>query len=217
MMTAHTQAVLIRARMGVLLGAASLALLAGCASEPPAPGGAAATPAAPVLASQSAAYSALPARPAVAVASAAPVPTLAQVEAGLADAATASGVQLSNLPSGGLLLRASGEVAFGSTKATASPRFKTFLQALAHQLQAHPEVMTSITGHTDSVGGAKGNERLSLARARAVQHELVSQGVAVGRLVADGKGAREPIAGNDRAEGRTANRRVDIVLANDAN
>jgi outer membrane protein OmpA-like peptidoglycan-associated protein len=141
------------------------------------------------------------------------VSPLAQVEAGLSAAAASSGVQVSSLADGGLQLRATGDAAFGSAKATLSPRFTAFLQALARELQAHPELTASITGHTDSQGGAKANERLSTARARATQHQLLSQGVVASRVTAEGKGAREPIAGNDSAEGRAANRRVDIVLA----
>jgi outer membrane protein OmpA-like peptidoglycan-associated protein len=203
-----------RARAATLLGAGALALLAGCASEAPvvvAP----AAPVPPVLASQTAGYSVSAARPTVATAAPAPKSPWAQLEADLTAAAQTSGVQMESQAGGGLLLRAGGDAAFGSGKAQLSPGFKAFLQELARQMQAQPGLKASISGHTDSVGSAKANERLSAARARAVQHELATQGVAAPRLTAEGKGAREAIAGNDSAEGRAANRRVDIVLAAD--
>lgn len=192
---------------------ASMAMLAGCASKATAPPAPSASPVQPALSSPSVAE---PTKPVNEVAPVAPLPVLAQVEASLAASATANGVDLDRQPGERLQVRARGDAAFGSAKASLSPRFKSFLQELARQMQAHPEISATITGHTDSIGNVKGNERLSLARARAVQHELVGQGVGAGRVSAEGKGAREPVAGNDSAEGRGANRRVDIVLGSDA-
>lgn len=202
-------------RVGALVAATGLALLAGCASQSPAPNTDAAAPPPPVLASQSPAYSDLPTRPVATVARTVPASTLAQVASALAGPASENGVQVSTLPAGGLLLRATGDAAFGSAKASLSPRFTAFLQALAHEMQAHGELTADITGHSDSIGNARSNERLSAARANAALHYLTSHGVAAARLVAEGKGQREPIASNDTADGRAANRRVDIQLVSD--
>ena len=65
-------------------------------------------------------------------------------------------------------------------------------------------------GHTDSQGDAAYNQRLSERRAQAVQSYLVSRGVNPARMVAYGQGETQPIASNDTASGRAANRRVEL-------
>jgi chemotaxis protein MotB len=73
-----------------------------------------------------------------------------------------------------------------------------------------------VEGHTDDVpaGGAyPTNWELSTARALAVVRFLQSQGIDPSRLAAAGYGEYRPIAPNDTAEGRSQNRRIEIVLA----
>jgi len=69
-----------------------------------------------------------------------------------------------------------------------------------------------IEGHTDDRGGAKLNQELSQDRADALKQALVKRGVAAKRISAVGKGEAEPVAGNDTEQGRSQNRRVEIVL-----
>lgn len=69
-----------------------------------------------------------------------------------------------------------------------------------------------IEGHTDSRGSANLNQALSQQRAEAVRDALVARGVDASLLVAVGRGSDRPIAGNDTAEGRARNRRVEIIL-----
>ena len=66
-----------------------------------------------------------------------------------------------------------------------------------------------IEGHTDSVGDAEANLRLSLQRAEAVVTYLISRNVASGRLTAAGYGKTRPLPGIPTTDGR--NRRVVIV------
>jgi OmpA-OmpF porin, OOP family len=69
-----------------------------------------------------------------------------------------------------------------------------------------------IDGYTDSVGNASHNADLSKRRAEAVKSVLVSQfNIDAARLTANGFGAGKPVASNDSAEGRAANRRVEFV------
>jgi len=70
-----------------------------------------------------------------------------------------------------------------------------------------------VTGHTDSVGARDYNYRLSEARASSVARYLQSQGVEGARFIVSGQGYDNPIASNDSAAGRQANRRVTIQLA----
>ena len=69
-----------------------------------------------------------------------------------------------------------------------------------------------IEGHTDDRGGAKLNQELSQDRAEALKQALVKRGVASNRITVVGKGESEPVAGNDTEEGRSQNRRVEVVL-----
>ena len=85
-------------------------------------------------------------------------------------------------------------------------------EGLANGLQTYSSLSTKVSGHTDSTGDAQLNDKLSEARANATINRLVSLGVPATRLLAEGKGQREPIASNDSAEGRAANRRVDLLI-----
>jgi outer membrane protein OmpA-like peptidoglycan-associated protein len=69
----------------------------------------------------------------------------------------------------------------------------------------------SIEGHTDNVGAEAANLKLSEARAKTVRDFLESQGVASNRLTFSGKGPADPVASNDTPDGRSQNRRVEIV------
>jgi len=67
-----------------------------------------------------------------------------------------------------------------------------------------------IEGHTDAVGNAVQNERLSELRAESVRDFLVSHGVDPEQLEAVGFGEQRPVADNSTPAGRARNRRVEI-------
>ena len=69
-----------------------------------------------------------------------------------------------------------------------------------------------IEGHTDSKGADKANQKLSLARAKAVHDYFVKQGVKDSKISPTGKGESEPIASNDTEAGRAKNRRIEIHI-----
>ena len=69
-----------------------------------------------------------------------------------------------------------------------------------------------IQGYTDSSGGAAYNKKLSQRRADSVIAYLAGHaGVEKERMLGRGFGKEKPIASNDTAEGRTRNRRVQVV------
>jgi OOP family OmpA-OmpF porin len=70
--------------------------------------------------------------------------------------------------------------------------------------------MVIATGHTDSIGSDRYNQRLSERRAAAVKDYLVSKGIPAAKITTIGKGESQPVATNKTAEGRQKNRRVDI-------
>ncbi|WP_051181760.1 OmpA family protein [Thermithiobacillus tepidarius DSM 3134] len=86
------------------------------------------------------------------------------------------------------------------------------LDNVADVLNRYPESRVTITGHTDSVGDAAFNQRLSQQRAQAVMSYLASRGVASSRMVAQGMGESNPIASNGTEAGRQLNRRVEILI-----
>ena len=67
-----------------------------------------------------------------------------------------------------------------------------------------------VEGHADSSGPDATNERLSLARARAVADYLVSRGLQASRVEARGYAATRPVADNATPEGRARNRRAEV-------
>jgi OOP family OmpA-OmpF porin len=85
------------------------------------------------------------------------------------------------------------------------------IDQIATMLKANAALNVEIAGHTDNVGTADANQKLSEARAAAVAKALVSRGIAAGRLTAKGYGASAPIADNRTEDGRGKNRRVELV------
>lgn len=90
------------------------------------------------------------------------------------------------------------------------------LQPLGTFLKAHPERRAQIEGYTDGTGTAAGNQVLSTQRAEAVLAALLNMGVTRGQLSAQGFGEARPLAGDGTAGGRQMNRRVEIVLPDEA-
>ncbi len=83
---------------------------------------------------------------------------------------------------------------------------------LAAILKAYPDVKLAIDGYTDNTGNADANVALSQSRAEAVKARLVSQGIGGDRISTSGKGAADPVASNDTAEGRASNRRIEATV-----
>lgn len=87
------------------------------------------------------------------------------------------------------------------------------LAALAGYIAAHPGIRVALVGHTDASGALDGNIALSRRRAQSVRTRLIeSYAVPAEQLDAEGAGYLAPIASNQSAEGRAANRRVEAVV-----
>ena len=78
-------------------------------------------------------------------------------------------------------------------------------------LKSNSTLKISIEGHTDNVGDAASNKKLSGDRAKAVMDALITKGIDKTRMSFVGWGQEKPVADNRTEEGRTKNRRVEIV------
>lgn len=101
---------------------------------------------------------------------------------------------------------------FAIGKTSILPGSEQALQELYEWLMEHPTARMLITGHTDNVGSAFANQRLSEGRARAVREDLIRRGISPERIEAVGKGEAEPITSNATEEGRALNRRVEFTI-----
>jgi outer membrane protein OmpA-like peptidoglycan-associated protein len=70
-----------------------------------------------------------------------------------------------------------------------------------------------VAGYSDNLGGQQANLQLSKKRAESVRAFLVKTGVPADSLTAQGYGDARPVASNDTASGRFANRRIEFVEA----
>ncbi|TAH42594.1 MAG: OmpA family protein [Bacteroidetes bacterium] len=86
------------------------------------------------------------------------------------------------------------------------------LEELIKLLNRKPTFRLLIEGHTDNVGSAALNMRLSLSRAEAVKTYLSDRGIDGERIIAKGYGLTQPVAPNTTAQGRQKNRRVEFTI-----
>ncbi len=101
---------------------------------------------------------------------------------------------------------------FDFNKSAVKPESRPTLEQIAALLKARPQLKLDVVGHTDNVGGADYNHKLSQRRADAVVAALVEDfGIDEARLRPNGAGMDKPVAGNDTDGGRAKNRRVELV------
>ena len=105
-----------------------------------------------------------------------------------------------------------GNVTFATDSSQIQPQFQTTLDQLAATLRQYDRTVIDITGHTDSTGSNAYNQQLSERRASSVANFLMGRGINPGRIIHGGFGESQPIATNQTAAGRQANRRVDIQV-----
>jgi len=101
---------------------------------------------------------------------------------------------------------------FNYNKATLRPESKTELENLIKLMNDNPNIKIEISGHTDNIGSAAYNQKLSESRAKAVVDYLIEHGIERSRLSYRGYGFDKPIAPNDTEEGRQLNRRVEFKI-----
>ena len=117
----------------------------------------------------------------------------------------------------GLVIILSDDVLFDSGKSELKAKSHPILDKVAKIIsQKVADKNIGVTGHTDNVpivhSGWKSNWELSTARSTNVLHYMVEAGVSPDKLSATGYGEHRPIATNSTSEGRSKNRRVEIVI-----
>jgi len=105
-----------------------------------------------------------------------------------------------------------GNVTFAVDRDEVRAEFYQTLESVALLLKEYDKTNIRIAGHTDSDGSDSYNQTLSEQRAASVGQLLISYGIMSGRVFTTGYGERYPVASNDSAEGRQANRRVELEL-----
>lgn len=111
-----------------------------------------------------------------------------------------------------IILNMPGNITFKTDSANVTSSFYPVLDSVALVINEFDKTYVDVTGHTDSTGAADYNQGLSEQRAESVAAYLRSRQVLPSRLLVRGMGETQPIASNDTPEGRSLNRRVEIVL-----
>lgn len=140
------------------------------------------------------------------------VKTISEVENELIKAAEKiSNVQIKTINQG-VLIRFSGDI-FTSGSSTLNRNCYPRLKVLADVLKQYPEYDISLEGHTDSIGEADVNLKLSNSRAyNFFKHLVDKHGISEKRLNPVGYGESKPIASNRTRRGREKNRRIDVII-----
>lgn len=110
------------------------------------------------------------------------------------------------------------EELFGFDKARLKDMGKAKLDAAAEKIIANPDLeLVMVTGHTDKIGSAAYNQKLSERRAEMVKAYLVTKGVEASRLHTVGKGETQPVVECTGVRGKALikclqpNRRVELT------
>jgi outer membrane protein OmpA-like peptidoglycan-associated protein len=111
-----------------------------------------------------------------------------------------------------ITLNMPGNVTFATDSSDLSPAFFDVLNSVGKVMKEYNKTVVEVAGHTDSTGSDSYNQSLSERRAGAVAQYLRSQQIGSERLITVGMGETRPVADNGSADGRQANRRVEITM-----
>lgn len=91
-----------------------------------------------------------------------------------------------------------------------TPDSRQLLPAILQEVAQLPAPEVVVIGHTDRVGAVEYNDKLSLARAKAVRDQLKAQGFDKAHILVAGRGEREPLVPTEDEVPEPKNRRVEI-------
>jgi OOP family OmpA-OmpF porin len=105
------------------------------------------------------------------------------------------------------------DINFGFDKTELTAKDKSELDELAQFMADKPDSYAVIAGYTDNVGSEDYNEGLSRRRTETVASYMMdAHGIDKSQLVLQWYGSGNPLVGNDSAEGRATNRRVEVAV-----
>ena len=104
------------------------------------------------------------------------------------------------------------KIFFAVNSATLLSKSYRALDTVVSVLKNNPSLKIDVDGYTDNTGTDAANLSISAKRANAVKTYLVTKGIDINRIVANGHGPADPVADNNSAEGRAKNRRVELSL-----
>ncbi len=144
---------------------------------------------------------------------------LAELRTRLQRELSSKDVKIKQLEEDLTLIQLGGDVLYLSGSIYLTEPGQRALALIAEQIQNIPERTVSVEGHTDTVPVGPllsdrypSNWDLSIARAMQAARYLTRQGVDPARVRVVGHGPYRPIASNDTREGRSQNRRIEILL-----
>ena len=105
------------------------------------------------------------------------------------------------------------KINFDTNKADIKAEYNDEIAKFVLFMNTFPVYKAEIGGHTDNVGDAAANKKLSSARANSVKERFTKEGVDAARMTAIGYGEEKPVASNDTVEGRDENRRIEVTLS----
>lgn len=109
------------------------------------------------------------------------------------------------------------QVVFDFGQSELKPGGERAIERLAGFLEENPDRQILVEGYTDAVGDQNFNAELSRERAEAVRQQLVTAGVDPERIEVRAHGENYPVASNETTAGRQMNRRVEVVIGEQAN
>lgn len=117
-----------------------------------------------------------------------------------------------NVDAVGCPLKATLQLNFATNSYLIDTGLQSKVAVFAEFLKKNSQYKIEISGYTDSIGSDMYNLTLSFLRANAVRKALINEGIDPMRLNATGLGKSSPIGNNQTAEGRHANRRIEVKL-----
>jgi outer membrane protein OmpA-like peptidoglycan-associated protein len=105
-----------------------------------------------------------------------------------------------------------GDVFFSSGQADLKAEARSNLGPVLDFINRFPGRPVTIEGHTDDRGADDANLALSERRASSVRDALVAMGADGARITVHGRGEALPVADNASSEGRSRNRRVEVIV-----
>lgn len=98
-----------------------------------------------------------------------------------------------------------------SSEVLQAEEVRQFLDRFAASLKANNQKLV-IEGNADNSGTSEINNRLGMERAQAVMNMLVDRGISPVTMTAVSRGDTQPVGDNNTEEGRSRNRRVELIV-----